>query len=158
MAWGITVANSQGLTFSEGAVVDFAPHPTYQPVANVGLAFVAMSRCEGWDKQAFRNLPDFWEFRKVLQSQLFQWRGLLEKRMDYLHDQTMQLIFGHPVDVDEDVQMQSAWSERRDQRPLRQEEVDDIRGMMGARGLLSPPMYKDEPQEDRSRPKGGGGR
>ena len=57
---------SQGLTFPEGAVLDFAHSPTNKPLATVGLAFVAMSRTTAWEKQAFRDLPAFWEFRAVL--------------------------------------------------------------------------------------------
>ena len=106
LAWGITIHKSQGLTFDEGAVVDFAHHPSYQPVANVGLAFVGMSRTRDWDCQAFRNLPDFWEFRKVLKNPLFAWRRQLEERMDKLHDETMSLIWGRSFSLEEDVRLQ----------------------------------------------------
>ena len=77
LCWGMTIHKSQGLTFPEGCVVDFAHRPNNQPVASVGLPFVAMSRTEHFARQAFRNMPDFWDFRKVLKQQLFAWRGQL---------------------------------------------------------------------------------
>ena len=58
---------------------DFDHHPSYQPVANVGLAFVAMSRTCEWSKQGFRNMPSFWDFRRVLKQQLFHWRKRFEE-------------------------------------------------------------------------------
>ena len=47
---------------------------------------------------------------------------------------------------------------RRKKRALTQEEVDDLREMLQVRGLRKPPEYDDEPREDRSGLKGGGGR
>ena len=45
LGWGITIHKSQGLTFKEGCCVDFTHQPTYQPVAQMGLALAGMSRC-----------------------------------------------------------------------------------------------------------------
>ena len=123
----MTIHKSQGLTFDEGAVVDFAHHPSYQPVANVGLAFVAMSRTRDWAFQAFRNLPDFWQFRKVLKDKLFTWRRQLEERMDKLHDETMSLIWGQPFSLEEDVRRHTEWTEQKEQKPLTPEARRDRR-------------------------------
>ena len=158
LAWGITIHKSQGLTFPDGAVVDFAHHPSTQPVANVGLAFVAMSRTREWLTQGFRDLPDFWEFRKVLKDKLFKWRGILEARMDALHDATMAVVLGRPFTVEEDVRMHREWSEQQLGRSLTSEEVRDLNEMLQVRGLRPAPTYTDEPEEDRRGPKGGGGR
>ncbi len=158
LAWGITIHKSQGLTFPGGAVVDFAHHPSYQPVAQVGLAFVGMSRTCMWNAHAFRSLPGFWDFRKVLKDKLFKWRGALEERMDGLHDQTMSLILGRAFTLEEDVRLHREWSERKLGRVLSEEELKDIRDMLSVRGLRPAPVYADEPQEDRSGPRGGGGR
>ncbi len=87
LAWGITVHKSQGLTFPEGAVLDFAHSPTNKPVATLGLAFVAMSRTTSWEGQAFRDLPNFWEFRGVLKQELFRWRKRAEEAFDTLHEE-----------------------------------------------------------------------
>jgi hypothetical protein len=158
LAWGITIHKSQGLTFPEGAAVDFAHHPNTQPVANPGLAFVAMSRTCAWADQAFRNLPDFWEFRKILQNKLFKWRSALEERMDAAHDRTMALVWGRSFDAEEDVRRHQAWSERKLERSLTDDELRDIKEMLGVRGLRKAPDYTDEPQEGRNGLKGGGGR
>ena len=158
LAWGITIHKSQGLTFDEGAVVDFAHHPSYQPVANVGLAFVGMSRTRDWAFQAFRNLPDFWQFRKVLKDKLFTWRRQLEERMDKLHDETMSLIWGSDFCWQEDLRQHKEWSEKKENKPMTPEALRDLEEMLKVRGLLPVPVYDDEPQEDRSGPKGGGGR
>ncbi len=158
LAWGITIHKSQGLTFPNGSVVDFAHHPNTQPVANVGLAFVAMSRGREWCNQAFRHLPDFWEFRKVLKDKLFQWRGVLEKRMDELHDETMSHVLGKPFTVEEDVRLHKEWSEQKKGAALTDAEMKDISDMLGVRGLLPAKDYPDEPKEDRRGIRGGGGR
>jgi hypothetical protein len=158
LAWGITIHKSQGLTFPKGAVVDFAHHPNTRPVANVGLAFVGMSRTENYASQGFRNLPDFWEFRQVLQHKLFKWRAALEEHMDTLHDQTMALLLGRAFDAQEDVRMHREWSQRKLGRELTEEELRDLGDMLAVRGLRKAPDYPDEPQEDRSGPRGGGGR
>ena len=109
----MTIHKSQGLTFGEGAVVDFAHHPNTKPVATMGLAFVAMTRTREWIKQGFRDLPDFWEFRKVLKDDLFKWRAELEKRMDDAHDRTMSGALGMPFTVELDIQLHSDWSQEK---------------------------------------------
>ena len=158
LAWGITIHKSQGLTFSDGCVVDFAHHPSHQPVAKPGIAFVAMSRSCSWSSQAFRNLPRFWDFRMMLKDKLFQWRSCVEKRMDSLHDQTMALVWGRPFDLEQDVRVHREWSEGKLGRALTEEELRDCREMLGVRGLRSAPQYTDEPVADGSGPRGGGGK
>jgi hypothetical protein len=158
LAWGITVHKSQGLTFPEGAVLDFAHSPTNKPVATVGLAFVAMSRTTSWEGQAFRDLPDFWEFRAVLGQELFRWRKRAEDNFDALHDATMARLLGGHFDVEADVALHKAWSERAKKRDLTPEEEKDLRGMLEVRGVLEAEDYPDDPVQDRRAPRGGGGR
>ena len=168
LAWGITVHKSQGLTFPDGAVVDFAHHPAWKPVASVGLAFVAMSRSTEWEKQAFRDLPSFWDFRKVLSDELFQWRAAAEEHFDKLHDRTMEQLLGRPLQVDEDLQQHLDWTRAQRQKEATRnntavEEVSpeyeaDVRSMLSLRGVLPPGVYADEPIEDRGAVQGGGGR
>ena len=113
LAWGMTIHKSQGLTFAEGVLVDVAHNGSYQPLETMGLAFVAMSRCRDWLRQGFRRLPSFWEFRRVLQQPLFQWRASFEQRMDTLHDATMEHFYGTVWTVAMDVTKHSAWSSQR---------------------------------------------
>jgi hypothetical protein len=158
LAYGITIHKSQGLTFADGVVVDFAHQPSYQPVARMGLAFVAMSRCTAWAKQAFRNLPGFWEFRKVLQEPLFKWRAAFEERMDVLHDDTMAQHKGRAWTTDDDVDAHMQWSEGKLGRHLEPEELEDLRTMLSVRGVLPAPQYDDEPSRGASGLRGGGGK
>ena len=126
LAWGLTIHKSQGLTFAEGVLVDFSHQPTYQPLETMGLAFVAMSRCRDWVRQAFRRLPSFWKFRKVLQQPLFQWRSLFEQRMDTLHDETMEHYHGMAWTVERDVAAHATWSSQQSGCELSQAELDDL--------------------------------
>ena len=124
----------------------------------MGLAFVAMSRTRDWASQGFRNLPDFWEFRRVLKDKLFLWRKRLEERMDRLHDETMSLTLGRSFRAQEDVAMHQQWTEKSTGTPMSADDLRDLEEMLAVRGLREPPTYTDEPQQDRSAPKGGGGR
>ena len=94
LAWGMTIHKCQGLTFPLHCVVDFMHQPTYQPVAKLGIAFVGMSRCTDFARQAFRNLPAFSEFRKVLDDNMHRWRATFEEDMDRQHDACMSAHHG----------------------------------------------------------------
>ena len=158
LAWGLTIHKSQGLTFHSGVLVDFAHQPSYQPVEHMGLAFVAMSRTTAWSKQAFQNLPSLWEFRKMLQGNLFKWRSSFEKTMDMLHDATMQRYHGKPWLVEMDLEAHVQWSVQRLARQPTEAEVEDIRAMLSVRGVVPAPEYTDEPQPGPRGLRGGGGR
>jgi len=158
LAWGITIHKSQGLTLVRGCVVDFVHQPTYSPVSTPGLAFVGMSRTPTFAVQGFKNLPGFWEFRKILQNQLFVWRALLEKELDKKHDSTMERHFGEARSTDADVEAHRMWSESRTGQTMSQESLADLRHMLGQRGTLEPPQYDDEPAQNKGRLQGGGGR
>ena len=133
-------------------VVDFAHHPCTQPVANVGLAFVGMSRTQDWGDQGFRGLPDFWEFRKVLKDKLFLWRARLEEDMDKLHDKTMAMVQGGDFNVEQDVAQHRAWSEDKNQQLMSDAELRDLTDMLAVRGLRKAPDYPDEPPPNASHP------
>ena len=158
LAWGITIHKSQGLTFRQGCVVDFAHQPNYQPVERAGLAFVAMSRTRSYERQAFKNLPSFWQFRLVLKDKLFQLRSHLEEHLDSLHDDTMLRFFGRARSVEDDVQEHMDWTEMRTGAPLSDASKADLHHMLSQRGVLEPPTYDDEPDLQQKALKGGGGR
>ena len=124
----------------------------------MGLAFVAMSRCRDWVRQAFRRLPSFWEFRKVLQQPLFQWRSLFEQRMDTIHGETMEHYHGMPWTVEMDVAAHATWPSQRSGRELSQAELEDLQGMLSVRGVKEVLEYLDEPTSGPRGPRGGGGR
>ena len=151
LAWGLTIHKSQGLTFPKGIVVDFAHHPCTKPVATPGLAFVGMSRTTDFCVQGFRNLPDFYEFREVLQHPLFKWREAFEKRMDSLHDKTMEYAMApSPFNLEKDVELHRSWSESRNKgRSLTEAELLDLREMLQVRGVRkNTEKYDDEPDAD----------
>ena len=157
LAWGMTIHKSQGLTLLDGNCVDFSHQPTYQPVAKVGLAYVGMSRSPGFAKQAFRNMPSFWEFRKVLDEPLFKWRAAFEERMDAVHDATMTEHKGREWTLDDDMQAHVDWSERAAQKTLTATELDDLHTMLAVRGVLPAPVCEDEPMRGPAGLRGGGG-
>jgi hypothetical protein len=158
LAWGITIHKSQGLTLPDGDTVDFSHQPTYQPVAKVGLPYVGMSRSPGFEKQAFRNVPSFWEFRKVLDDPLFKWRAAFEVRMDAVHDATLTELKGREWTLDDDLQAHVDWSERAQQKTLTATELADLHTMLAVRGVLPAPVYDDEPTRGPAGLRGGGGR
>ena len=95
----------------------FTRQPTYQPGAKIGLAYVAMSRSPGFTKQSFRNLPSYWEFRKVLYDPLFKWRTAFEVRMDIAHDAAMSAFKSQEWTLDEDVRAHVAEVNARRESP-----------------------------------------
>ena len=158
LAWGVTIHKSQGLTFRQGAVVDFRHSPGYAPLAQPGLAFVGMSRTPGFEDQGFNFMPDFWSFRKVLQHPLFKARSSLEEKLDEAHDSTMCRLLGRELTVEEDIQQHCQWSRQNKGRELTPEEVEDVRGMLSRRGVIPAPEYDDGPQSGPRGLSGGGGR
>ena len=146
------------LTFTGRVVVDFAHQPTYQPVAKPGLAFVGMSRCTDFALQAFRNLPGFWEFRKVVDEDLFRWRDNFEQRMDAAHDACMEALHAKPWLLEDDLAAHLAWSKAKRRREATKAEMEDLEKMLGVRGLLAIPEYADAPTSGPRGLQGGGGR
>ena len=156
LAWGMTIHKSQGLTFKVPLVLDFQHKPNYQPVARLGLAFVGMSRCTDFARMAFRNLPGFGEFRKVLQDQMHGWRSAFETAMDARHDACMNELFGRAWTLEEDVAAHVQWSEAKEKRTLTELEVADIHAMLKVRGLLVLEGYQDPPARAPGLQGGGG--
>ena len=70
----LTVHKCQGLTCHEGCIVDLAVSRPRNPVASLGLAFVAWTRVTTFTKLAFRSLPSLQDFYAVRQNQDFKYR------------------------------------------------------------------------------------
>ena len=94
----------------------------------------------------------------MLKQQLFQWRKRLEETMDARHDDTMRGLFGKDFDLEADISMHQTWSEKKVKRSLTEDEMRDLREMLSVRGVRKAPEYADEPEQDRTAVKGGGGR
>jgi len=142
LAYGLTIHKSQGLTFPQGCVVDFSAE-NQAPASQPGLAYVGMSRCTTFDKQGFRSLPDFWEFRAVLKQPIFLKRKAFEELMDVLHDDTMKRIDPH-FSLESDIVNHLIWTKRKTGSEPSSEEAADIRQMLSQRGVAEPPWYSDE--------------
>ena len=138
--------------------MDFAQQPTYQPVAQVGLAFAGGARRTTWAPQAFRNSPGFWEFRKVPSEPLVKWRAACEERVAAQRDAAMERFHGTAWAVDADVRVHSERTAQREGRGITEAEAADLRGMLAVRGVLPAPKYDDEPQPGPRGLRGGGGR
>ena len=90
LCWALTVHKSQGLSCPEGVIANMkSMRPGRNPVAAMGLAFVAWSRATDWSRMAFRSLPPLGNFLAVRQSRDFKRREQFEQEMDSLHEQHM---------------------------------------------------------------------
>jgi hypothetical protein len=124
-AYGITIHKSQGLTFKEGCVVDFTHQPQYQPASQPGLAFVGMSRCTAWNNQGFRNLPSFWDFRKVLHDPIYLWRRQFENNMDEKHDATIAAFLGENLTVEADIEQHLLWTTDKQGHEVTTDQIEE---------------------------------
>ena len=61
----LTVNKAQGLTITEGVVINLAGGKRFRPAAKHGLPFVAWTRSESFAMTAFRNIPPWSDFTKV---------------------------------------------------------------------------------------------
>ena len=91
LAYALTIHKAQGLSLLEGAVVDLqVSNPKRNPVAAMGLAFVAWTRVTTWRRLAFRNLPPFADFLAARLTKDFQLRENFESWADAAHDRFME--------------------------------------------------------------------
>ena len=91
--WGLTIHKCQGLTCSEGIVVDFnTGNPNRNVVGQPGMAFTALTRAEIWAKVAFRNMPPLLDFFAVRRSKMFKAREAFERQADDLHEATLHSL------------------------------------------------------------------
>jgi hypothetical protein len=151
------VHKSQGLNISEGTVFNFDHEPTWNPCRTVGVPFVGMSRTPGFNVQAFKYVPDYWEFQKVANEDLFKWRQKLEERLDVLHDETAERMFPGSSGLEGDIARHVAWTESKTGEPLSDAALEDVRLMLSVRGMLPIPAYDDKPSKAAA-PKAGGGK
>ena len=112
LCYGMTVHKSQGLTVSTRCVFNMEHEPTWSPFKHMcGLAFVGFSRVTDFSKMAFKNVPDYWTFQSMAETDMFRWRSDLERRLDELHDQTAAIVFQGKSSIKDDVQRHQEWTE-----------------------------------------------
>ena len=138
LAYALTIHKAQGLSLPEGAVVDLqVSNPKRNPVAGMGLAFVAWTRVTTWRRLAFRNLPQFADFLAVRQTKDFQLRENFESWADAAHDRFMESRGMTPCDEEQQHLKHFRDCVRRDTglEPT-PAEIDDLVGMLRQRGVL----------------------
>ena len=157
LSYGMTVHKSQGLTLKEGCVFDMEHEPTWQPFRSIcGLAFVGMSRVIDFMYIAFRHVPDYWVFRAVAETPLFQWRSTLELQLDAKHDATSNRHFFGKASLQDEYERHVAWSESMTGSPMTDQNKADLMQMLAVRGVLAAPGYTDKPQRLPASKLGGG--
>ena len=115
----------------EGYVFDMEHEPTWQPFRTVcGLAFVGLSRATEFKHIAFRHVPDYWVFRAVADTALFQWRSTLERQLDGKHDLTSERQFFGKASVQNDLDRHLVWSEKITGAAMSSEDKADLLQML----------------------------
>ena len=157
LCYGMTVHKSQGLTVSTRCVFNMEHEPTWSPFKHMcGLAFVGFSRVTDFAKMAFKNVPDYWTFQSMVDTDMFRWRSDLERRLDDLHDQTAKIVFHGKSSTKDDVQRHQAWTENLTGSKMSEEALADLTHMLSVRGVLPQPGYKDKPVRGFANKAGGG--
>ena len=157
LSYGMTVHKSQGLTLKEGCVFDMEHEPTWQPFRSIcGLAFVGMSRVTDFLYIAFRHVPNYWVFRAVAETPLFQWRSALELQLDAKHDATSKRQFFGKASLQDEFARHVVWSESTTGCSMTEENKVDLMQMLAVRGVLAAPGYTDKPQRLPASKLGGG--
>ncbi len=65
LCWAVTLLKAQGLTVTDGVLVDLSSDGTRNWAAVLGVPFVGWTRTETFDKWACRKLPGIGDFVKV---------------------------------------------------------------------------------------------
>ena len=157
LCYGMTCHKSQGLTVSTRCVFNMEHEPTWSPFKHMcGLAFVGFSRVTDFAKMAFKNVPDYWTFQSMAETDMFRWRSDLERRLDELHDQTAEIVFQGKSSIKDDVQRHQAWTESLTGSKMSEEALADLTHMLSVRGVLPQPGYKDKPVRGVANKAGGG--
>ena len=107
--------------------------------------------------QAFKYVPDYWEFQEVANEDLFKWRQKLEERLDVLHDKTAEKMFPGSSGLEDDIARHVAWTESKTEEPMSDAALEDLRLMLSMRGMLPIPAYDDKHLKAGA-PKAGGGK
>ena len=157
LCYGMTVHKAQGLTLPTYCVFNMEHEPTWSPFKHMcGLAFVGFSRVTDFSKMAFKNVPDYWTFQSMVETDMFRWRSDLERRLDELHDRTAAIAFQGKSSIKDDVQRHQAWTESLTGSKMTEEALADLTHMLSVRGVLPQPGYKDKPVRGVANKAGGG--
>ena len=141
LSWALTVHKCQGLNCPEGCVVNFQVSGGHRnPVSSPGLAFVAFTRVQTWERLAFQNLPAFGDFLQILASKQFQARAAFELEADRRHE--VFLDEKHGITAEQEVQLHVEHCQRvalAAGRTVQPAEEADLRHMLQLRGTMPLP-------------------
>ena len=132
----LTVHKCQGLTCANGCVVDLAVARPRNPIASLGLAFVAWTRVTTFDKLAFRSLPPLPAFYAVRQSQEFQAREVFESEIADLHEAFLKKT--KDMDLEGELQLHIIHNKEKLQQELSTSEISTLREKLFQRGVKQP--------------------
>ncbi len=110
LSWAMTIHKSQGLTVSEGCIVDLRVCSKRNPLSVPGLAFVAWTRTESFDRLAFRRLPSLLQFFECRQQKDFKQRETFELEASKRH--SAYLLKQHGITPEQEVEEHYAHTEK----------------------------------------------
>jgi hypothetical protein len=131
LSWAMTVHKAQGLTAKEGCVVDLRARSKRNPIALPGLAFVAWTRTESFDRLAFRDLPPLLDFFECRQHKDFKQREKFELQATKKHE---AYALSQGVTQEQEIQQRYAYTERKKGSPLCEDEKQDIKTILTRQG------------------------
>lgn len=135
LSWAMTIHKSQGLTAAEGCIVDLRTSSKRNPVALSGLAFVAWTRTESFDRLAFKSLPSLLHFFECRQHKDFKLREKFELEASKKHDLHLLNVYG--LTPMQEVEQHYAHTEQMIGRPLLDEEKSEIKVALLRQGMQS---------------------
>ena len=132
LSWAMTVHKAQGLTAKEGCVVDLRVRSKRNPIALPGLAFVAWTRTESFDRLAFRDLPPLLDFFERRQHKDFKQREKFELQATKKHE---AYALSQGVTQEQEIQQHYAYTERKKGSPLCEDEKQEIKTILTRQGM-----------------------
>lgn len=141
-AWGLTIHKCQGLTCSEGTIIDFTTASKRRNVVGLpGMPFTAFTRAKLWARVAFRMLPSLNDFVSVRQTPLFKARQAFEISVDERHEQSMREMQCSPQqELDAHIEHLEAELLREEKRQPSGQEITDLTAALTLRGVQ--PMHE----------------
>ena len=138
LCYAMTIHKSQSLTAPEGTVLSFKSKRNVAKVA--GLAYVGCTRATTWARQAFRGVPQLQDFLAVRLTSDFKRRERFEAWADEAHEATMlSMAVTEEAEMDAHVLHLSAAKMRDFGRSATEQEIDDLKQMLLARGVAAVP-------------------
>ena len=158
LAWALTIHKCQGITAHEGCIVSFQGSRMPRAVSKLGLAFVAWTRATQWSKVAFQSIPPLEEFVAVRLSREFQLREGFETKADELDDAFLESrCITQVMQLEAHLEHLEQHMQTKFKRHASEAERNDMRLMLGQRGVKPVSDSVKRWGEKQTTKKGGGG-